>query len=134
MHRYDDSCDGFHTFDPTASQATINMVVVDKLMALIETSLASKLDAIETLIGKNKRNLAKASHDFKKIEDIVTTYQKSNKSQCLSDEIRLLFALARNDRLDLVGKVANIDQAKKASQRTPAPSRSRSPIVPSCNL
>jgi hypothetical protein len=124
-----DDCDAYHTFDPTRSQTTINKNMVQKLMALIENSLSSKLDAIETLIAKNNRNLARATQDFKKIEDVVTTFQRSNKSQCLSDEIRLLFALARSDRLDLVGKVASIDQAMKASQRTPAPSRSRSPMV-----
>lgn len=124
-----DDASEFSTFAPERKLNRVNKDLVERLTEFVEKSLASKLDGIERLIEKNNRNLAQASRDFKKIEDVVTSYQKSNKSQCLSDEIRLLFALARSERLDLVGKVANIDQANKAVRRTPLPSRSRSPIV-----
>ena len=125
----DDEETAYATFDPTRHRASQEASVVMKLMDFVEASLAARLDSVEGLISKNKRELAKVQQELTKSEKVVNAYSNSANTNRLSDEIRLLFALARTDRLDLVGKVSTTSQPKPVAPRTPLASRSRSPIV-----
>jgi hypothetical protein len=125
----DEEAQEYATFDPTKHKSTQGNKVVIRLMDIIEESLAARLNAVDNLISKNRRELAKVKTDIEKTEKVVDAVSKSCSSNKLTDEIRLLFALARTDRLDLVGKVSNTSYIKPLVSKSPQISRTKTPNV-----
>lgn len=102
-----------------------NPLMVDRLMSFVEQSLHLKLNAVESLVEKNKANLAKVKEDHRKLAETVSSLTAGAHSKSITEDIRLFFALARNDRLDLVGRVSTVEQLAPK----PTPNKSRSPIA-----
>ena len=104
--------------------------IINKLMHFVEQSLDTRLSNIERLMEKNKKGLSKAKTEFSKIETIVNIYSESRQSNKISDEIRLFFALARNERLDVISSSNNMEQLRSRSKKAVS-HLSRSPGLPS---
>jgi predicted nucleic acid-binding Zn-ribbon protein len=108
----------------------LNKALVTKLMDYVEQSLQQKIRAVETLIARNKLNLSRVEQECKKAEDRVTAISKSKQSKSLTEDIRLLFALAKQDRLDLVGKVKDVSHLERVQKsRSRTPNRQKTPTV-----
>lgn len=97
-----------------------NMKMIEKIIGFIERSLNSKITSIEKLVKKNKKNLKKVSKDHDKLSKILKSYYKSLKSNRVSDDIKLYFALMRGNKLHLAEKTKDTKQLSKiARSKTP---------------
>jgi hypothetical protein len=111
--------------------------LVQRLINFIEQTMDAKLDGIEGLIRKNNRHMQFIKEDHKKCSSIINSYSKSKETNLISDDIRLYFALAKHNKMDLLGKVKTVKDLNAHLSRSPSrpndrsrtPEKSRTPQV-----
>ena len=106
----------YSTFDPQKGlRKTYDIHVVNKLIDFVEESLQNKLSVLGKLIHKNNQSVRTTRQQIDQLHATVASMQKPNApNKTLTDDIRMFFALARTDQLDLVGR----NKADRALQNT----------------
>ena len=107
------------------------MELISKIIYYIENSLDSKLQNLETLIDKNKKNLSRVKKRHKKVNGIIRGYKESILGNKVSDDIKLYFALMRGNKLHLADEITDLKELRKRSKEKKSLKyrASRSPMV-----
>jgi hypothetical protein len=74
--------------------------------------LDQKLNNLETLVEKNKRNLKLVRRKHDKLEGIVRGVKESMTGDKVSDDIKLYFALMRGNKLHLAEEISDLKELR----------------------
>lgn len=91
------------TSDPTntsiATKSKYDKDVIEKILKYITLSLDAKLKFITELVEKNKSTLKTLNDNYTHNEEIVLAYQKSQSTSSISDQIKLMFIIEKNEKI-----------------------------------
>lgn len=111
--------------------------VICNLMDFIEAKLDSKLNSLQTLMNKNKKNLDMAKRNFDTVEKKVIAIgaQKCSSSGGLCEDIKAFFNLIKvqTNNVSPVQKPSDIHEKQKTT-RSKTPQRSIQPSRPKSTL
>ena len=102
--------------------------LVERVMTFVEQSLHLRLNALESLVEKNKASLSGAKDDHRKLTEEVSRMTNSTQSKSITEDIRMLFAIARNDKSDLAARAGKIT-SRVPVMNTYKEEKCRSPLV-----
>lgn len=75
--------------------------LVFKVMDAVFATMDQRLDDLQTLIEKNKKDVRKCNNRIDRYKEIIETYGAASKQEDLTSVVKYYFALAKSDKLFL---------------------------------